>query len=95
MSLLVRLHCVKTGTVRNYREALQLLGKLGDGEILLLARAEGVQVAQVPVHRVVLHDGDPGQGGRAQDELRARRRLRVVGAVHAGVSGGRLAVVGG
>ena len=92
VSLLVRLHGVKTGTVRNYGEALELLGQLGDGEVLWLG-AQAVQVAEVPVHGVVLHDGDPGQGGGAQDELRTRRRLRVVGAVHARVSAGRLAVV--
>ena len=94
MSLLVRLHGVKTGTVRNYGEALQLLGQLRDGEVLWL-RAQGVQVAEVPVHGVVLHDGDPGQGSGPQDELGTCCSLRVIGAVHTRVCGGRLALVGG
>ena len=92
MSLLVRLHGVKTGTVRNYGEALQLLGQLRDGEVLWL-RAQGVQVAEVPVHGVVLHDRDPGQGGGPQDELGTCCSLRVIGAVHTRVCGGRLALV--
>ena len=49
---------------------------------------DGVQMAEVPVDGIVLHDGDPGCG--TQDELRASSCLRVVGGVHAGVRGWRL-----
>ena len=84
MSPLVRLHRVVTRTVGDNREALQLLRKVGDVEILRGVQSQGVQVAEVPVHGVVLHDGDPGRG--AQHELRAGRGLRVVGE-HGGVRG--------
>ena len=92
MSPFVRLHRVVTRTVGNDGEALQLLGEVGDVEILRGVQSQGVQVAEVPVHGVVLHDGDPGRG--AQHELRAGRGLRVVGE-HGGVSGGGLVGLAG
>ena len=87
MSPLVRLHRVVTRTVGDNREALQLLGKVGNVEILRGVQSQRVQVAEVPVHGVVLHDGDPGRG--PQHELRTGRGLRVIGE-HRGVRGGRL-----
>ena len=64
MSSLLGLNGVKAWTVRSNSQSLELLGKLVDGEVLL---GDGVQMTQVPVDSVVLHDGDSGCG--TQDEF--------------------------
>ena len=92
MSPLVRLHRVVTRTVGDNREALQLLGKVGDVKVLRGVQSQRVQVTEVSVHGVVLHDGDPGRG--PQHKLRTGRGLRVVGE-HGGVSGRRLVGLAG
>ena len=78
---------VKARTVGHHGEALQLVRQLGEGEVVLGGAVVG-DVGEVPVHGVVLHHRDPGQGGeRAQHELCADRGLRGVG-VERGVRGG-------
>ena len=64
MSSLLGLNGIKAWTVRSNCQSLKLLGQLVDGEILL---GDGVQMTQVPVDSVVLHDGDSGCG--TQDEF--------------------------
>ena len=89
MPSLLGLNGVKARTVRSNCQALELLGKLIDGEVLL---SNWVEMTQIPVDCVVLHDGDSGCG--TKDELCTGSGLWVIAWVHARVSGGGLVLRG-
>ena len=74
--------CLVARGVGDQGQALQLRRQLGEGEVLLM---EGVQVGQVPVHRVVLQHRDP----RPHHKLPTHRCLGGGGGVQGGVGGGR------
>ena len=89
VSSLLRLHGVKAGAVGHNRQSLEFLGQLSDGEVLL---SDGVQVTEISVDSVVLHDGDTWSG--TQYKLSTGCGLGVIGGgVHAGVSAGCLVLV--
>ena len=71
---------------------MQLCGKLGEGEVVLGSPLLP-DVGEVPVHRVVLHHGDPRQRRCALPEHKLRTGGRVGGVgVEGGVRGGGVRV---
>ena len=94
-SRLLALHCVEAWAVGNKGKTLQLCRKLGEGEVIL-GTALVAYMGEVPVHRVVFHNGDPRQGRCTLPEhkLCAGGRVGRVG-VKGGVSGGGGGMRGG
>ena len=82
VSLRLGLHGVEARRVRHHGYAVQFGRKLGVRKVLL---GDGVEMAEIAVHGVVLHHGEAGAG--TKNEIGGG--FTVVGFIHGGVGGRR------